>query len=72
VFEERKTPRDKTGKVIPNKVVYAEKEILLPFNIGTSSIIEVKKFEMLIFLPTFTNSRGNKAYREVYSAKFVY
>jgi hypothetical protein len=45
---------------------------LLPFNIGTSSIIEVKSQEMLIFLPISVNQRKNNVYREVYSAKFVY
>ena len=68
--ESKKSKKHK--RIVPTKVKYAGKEILLPFNICTSSITEIKKFGILIFLPIFISNTGHNVFREVYSVSFAY
>jgi hypothetical protein len=54
------------------KVQYADKEIELPFEIGTCSIVEID--DELVFFPLSkcAERQNNQVYREVYSTKFSF
>ena len=59
-------------EVQQTKIIYGDKEILLPFDIGTFSIVETKD-ELLFFpLSSSVEREGSQVLREVYSAKYTY